>query len=78
MHCNGKCFLNAQLNKLDTSASNNTSGVVISKTFIPAFFEITSYPTLENRDTFYKIDNWASLSFNKFMVIRNLDHPPNA
>jgi len=78
MHCDGKCFLNSQLNKLDNPTSKDNKGIALSKTFIPAFFENVSYPNLEATALFFKLDNWGDLNLHKYTVINAFEHPPNA
>ncbi|MFD2589997.1 hypothetical protein ACFSTE_04095 [Aquimarina hainanensis] len=79
LNCNGKCFLNKQLNIQKQSSSDQNDGIVINaETFLPLYFEKNkSYALHYASLTSLQKNNWSLKELHPFDIIRSIDHPPN-
>lgn len=76
MHCNGKCYLNKQLNKLRVPGIDKTSPS-ISDSFLPVFFQEAFKYSFDWKFQEPAINNWPRPQLPKIGYISRIEHPPS-
>lgn len=78
LECNGKCFLNEQLEQPSNSSEEKPGRIFnLSETFLPAFYQESFNYNFEVPEPETKFQNWKTIRFINYLFESGIDRPPS-